>query len=114
MASSVEGAWIVNDNVVLNIFDCGDRFCARIAWVRDATRRATQCGRTIVWGLQAKAANQWEGGSIVDPDDENVYRLAAEAGPDGTLHARIFKGVSLLGRTEVLKRIDMRSLSGLC
>jgi uncharacterized protein (DUF2147 family) len=113
-ASTVEGTWIVKDNVALNIFECGGRFCARIAWVKDVARRATQCGRTIVWGLQSTAGNQWEGGSIVDPDNENVYQLAAEFEPDGTLRAHIFKGMSLLGKTEILKRVDVHSLSGLC
>jgi uncharacterized protein (DUF2147 family) len=113
-ASTVEGTWIVKNNVALNIFECEGRFCARIAWVRDTARRASQCGRTIVWGLQPTAGNQWEGGSIVDPDDENVYQLAAEFEPDGTLRARIFKGMPLLGKTEILKRIDVHSLSGVC
>jgi hypothetical protein len=37
-------------------------------------------------------------------DDDRTYRLAATLETDGTLHARIFKGVPLLGRTEILKR----------
>ena len=113
-ASTVEGTWIVKDDIALRIFECGDRFCARIVWVKDAARRSTQCGRTIAWGLQTRTGNQWEGGSILDPDDENVYQLAADFGPDGTLRAHIFKGISLLGKTEVLRRIDARSLAGLC
>jgi uncharacterized protein (DUF2147 family) len=113
-AATVEGTWIVNDNVALNVFECGGRFCARIVWVRDAARRSTQCGRTIAWGLQAKPDNQWEGGSILDPEDENVYQLAADFAPDGTLRAHIFKGISLLGKTEVLRRVDARSLAGRC
>jgi uncharacterized protein (DUF2147 family) len=113
-ASAVEGTWIVKDDVALNIFECGGRFCARIVWVKDTARHSTQCGRTIAWGLQATAGNQWGGGSIVDPDDENVYQLAAESGPDGTLRAHIFKGISLLGKTEILRRIDVRSLPGPC
>jgi uncharacterized protein (DUF2147 family) len=114
IASTVEGTWIVKDDVALNIFECGGRLCARIVWVKDAARRSTQCGRTIAWGLQPKAGNQWDGGSILDPDDESVYRLAADFEPDGTLRAHIFKGVPLLGKTEVLKRIDIRSLAGPC
>ncbi len=113
-ASTVEGTWIVKDNVALSIFECGGRFCARIVWIKDAARRPTQCGRTIAWGLQGTAGDQWGGGSILDPDDENVYQLAAELGPDGTLRAHIFKGISLLGKTEILRRIDVRSLPGPC
>jgi uncharacterized protein (DUF2147 family) len=114
VASPVEGTWIAKDNVALKIFECGGRVCAQIAWVRDAARRPTQCGRKIVWGLLPTASNQWEGGSIVDPDNETVYQLAAELGSDGTLRVHIFKGISYLGKTEVLKRIDAHSLSGAC
>jgi uncharacterized protein (DUF2147 family) len=112
-ASSVDGTWIIKD-LVLNIFDCQSHVCGRIVWIKDAARRPTQCGRTIVWGLEPKARNQWDGGSILDPDDNNVYRLTANFEPDGTLRARIFKGVPLLGKTEVLRRVDVHSLTGLC
>lgn len=101
-------------DVALSIFECGDRLCARIIWIKDAARRPSQCGRTIAWGLQPKAGNQWDGGSILDPDDEKLYRLAADFEPDGTLRAHIFKGVPLFGKTEVLKRIDIHSLAGRC
>lgn len=48
----------------------------------------------------------------LDPDDGRIYRLAARLETDGTLHARIFKGVPLFGRTEILTRVDIRSLTG--
>ena len=112
-ASPVYGTWIIRD-LVLNIFDCQSHVCGRIVWIKDAARRPTQCGRTIVWGLEPRTRNQWDGGSILDPDDDNIYRLTANFEPDGTLRARIFKGVPLLGKTEILKRVDVRSFKGLC
>jgi uncharacterized protein (DUF2147 family) len=114
LASPVEGTWEVKDDVVLNIFGCGGQFCARIVWMKDAARRSTQCGRTIAWGLQPKTGSQWEGGSIVDPDDNKIYRLAADAAPDGTIHAHIFRGIQLMGKTEILRRVDMRPITGNC
>ncbi|HSU05925.1 MAG TPA: DUF2147 domain-containing protein [Acetobacteraceae bacterium] len=98
----------------MRIFDCQSRVCGRIVWLKDTTRRASQCGKTIVWGLEAKGPNQWSGGSILDPDDNEVYRLSAAVESDGTLHARIFKGIPILGKTEVLKRVDLRSFVGQC
>ena len=77
-------------------------------------RRPKQCGRTIVWGLELEQPSVWTGGSIIDPDNETTYRLNATYEHDGTLHARIFKGVPLFGRTEILKRIDLRSFTGRC
>jgi uncharacterized protein (DUF2147 family) len=112
-ASPAEGAWLIK-GLVLHIFDCQHQVCGRIVWVRDAARRPAQCGKTIVWGLQAQGRNEWADGSILDPDDGRTYRLSATLETDGTLHARIFKGVPLVGRTEILTRVDIRSLTGRC
>jgi uncharacterized protein (DUF2147 family) len=111
--SSVNGAWMIRD-LVLNIFECQNRVCGRIEWVRDPRRRPTQCGKTIVWGLAPDGSAKWTDGSIFDPDDGNTYRLSASLQSDGTLNARIYKGIPLFGRTEILRRIDPQSLSGRC
>ena len=42
------------------------------------------------------------------------YRLSAVYEQDGTLRARIFRGIPLFGKTEVLKRVDLHSLAGMC
>jgi uncharacterized protein (DUF2147 family) len=111
--SGVNGTWMIRD-LVLNIFDCKGQVCGRIEWIRDPQRRPTQCGRTIVWGLVSEGPAQWTNGSILDPDDGKTYRLSASLRPDGVLDARIYKGVPLFGRTEVLRRVDLQSLSGRC
>jgi uncharacterized protein (DUF2147 family) len=110
-ASPADGAWLIK-GLVLHIFDCQHPVCGRIVWIGRAARRPAQCGKTIVWGLPAQGRNEWADGSILDPDDGRVYRLAATLETDGTLHARIFKGVPLFGRTEILTRVDIRSLTG--
>jgi uncharacterized protein (DUF2147 family) len=112
-ASPVDGTWIIKD-LVLHIFDCQKLVCGQIIWIKDAARRPSQCGRTIVWGLQATGPNEWTEGSITDPDNETTYRLSATFEADGTLHARIFKGVPILGKTEILRRVDAQKLEGLC
>jgi uncharacterized protein (DUF2147 family) len=112
-ASPVDGTWIIRD-LVLHIFDCQKLVCGQIIWIKDAARRPSQCGRTIVWGLQATSPGEWTEGSIVDPDTETTYRLSATYEADGTLRARIFKGVPMLGKTEILRRVDIKSLSGRC
>jgi uncharacterized protein (DUF2147 family) len=112
-ASPVDGAWRIR-YLVLQIFDCQRLVCGRIAWINDPALRQSQCGMTIVWGLEAKGHNEWGGGSILDPEDSKTYRLSAVYEADGTLHARIFKGIPLFGKTEVLERVDLRSLTGVC
>jgi uncharacterized protein (DUF2147 family) len=112
-ASPVDGTWIIDD-LVLDIFDCQNLVCGRIVGIRDANRRPRQCGMTIVWGLAPTAPSEWTGGSILDPDDSSVYRLSARLQPDGALNARIFKGIELIGKTKILRRIDLRTFPGRC
>ena len=110
-ASSVDGTCRVRD-LVLHIFDCEQSLCGRIVWLEDTGRRASQCGKTIIWGLEAKGPSDWAGGSILDPNNGTTYQLSASYEPDGTLHARIFEGAPIIGKTEILKRVDAQSWSG--
>jgi uncharacterized protein (DUF2147 family) len=112
-ASSVDGTWRIN-SVVLEIFDCGSLVCGRIVWMRDPQRRSADCGRTIVWGLTSNGSGSWTDGSIFDPDDRSTYSLSATLQPDGTISARIYSGIALFGKTEILQRIPARSLEGWC
>jgi uncharacterized protein (DUF2147 family) len=98
----------------LTIFDCEHLVCGRIAWLKDPARRPFQCGKTIVWGLVGQGPNEWTAGSILDPDNGTKYQLSAKLQAGNTLNVRIFKGLPQLGETEVLKRIDLRSLTDRC
>jgi uncharacterized protein (DUF2147 family) len=112
-ASRADGEWMIKD-IVLTIFDCEHLVCGRIVWLKDPARRPFQCGKTIVWGLAGRGPNEWTGGSILDPDDGTTYQLSAKLQMDDTLNARIFRGVPLLGKTEVLRRVDLRPLADRC
>jgi uncharacterized protein (DUF2147 family) len=112
-ASPVDGDWAIQD-LILEIYSCQNSFCGRVAWVKDPHRRQLDCGRTIVWGLTPSGPEQWDGGSIYDTTDGNTYRLKATLDADGTLHARIYRGIPMLGKTEVLRKVASRSQSGWC
>lgn len=112
-ASRADGTWMV-DKLVLRISDCEQFVCGSIVWMEDAAKRTAQCNRTIIWGLAATTQNEWAGGTILDPNDGKTYRLSATYEPNGTLHARIFQGIPLLGKTKILNRVDMRGLNGQC
>jgi uncharacterized protein (DUF2147 family) len=112
-AASVEGAWAIRD-LILDIYKCGDLMCGRVAWVKDPQRRRLNCGRTIVWGLSQSGPQAWDDGSIYDSIDGNTYRLNATLSSDGTLHARIFRGLPLFGKTEILTRVTSRPQPGWC
>jgi uncharacterized protein (DUF2147 family) len=112
-ASPVDGSWVIRD-LVLDIFSCQQSVCGKVVWTKDPQRRRQNCGRTIVWGLSPAGPDTWSGGSIYDPTDGNTYRLSATLQPDGTLHARIYRGVPLFGKTEVLRKVPARSRDGWC
>jgi uncharacterized protein (DUF2147 family) len=112
-ASSVNCNWMIR-NLVLNIFDFQHTVCGRIVWVNDPKRRPSLCGKTIVWGLASEGSSKWTNGWILDPDDGKTYHLSASLDPDGSLRARIYKGLPLFGKTEVLKRLAPNSLAGQC
>jgi uncharacterized protein (DUF2147 family) len=92
-AAPVEGAWAIHD-LVLEIYQCQDFMCGRVA--------------------SASGPETWSDGSIYDTTDGNTYRLNATLNPDGTLRARIFRGIPLLGKTEILRRVKARSQPGWC
>lgn len=108
-----DGQWMIR-NLVINIFDCANLVCGQIVWLGEPAKRASQCGRTIIWGLERQSPSVWTGGSILDPNNGKTYRLSATYEADGTLHARIFIVAPIFGKTEILKRIDVKSLPDLC
>jgi uncharacterized protein (DUF2147 family) len=111
--STVNGTWRIRD-LVLHIYDCKSWVCGRIVWLEDPSRRRRDCGKLIVWGLAATGPHRWSGGTILDPDDDEVYQLSAVFQPNGMLHAQIYKGLPFLGQTEILRRVDFRSLTHPC
>jgi uncharacterized protein (DUF2147 family) len=114
-ARGPEGTWIISDRVVIDIFSCDNALCGRVVWLRNPRlRTAEMCGRTIVWGLAPSGPEQWTDGSLFDPEDGSTYNLSATLQSDGTISARVYEGFSMLGRTEVLRRIEPYSLRGWC
>jgi uncharacterized protein (DUF2147 family) len=114
-AVTPEGTWLISQRVAVQVFDCKGLFCGRIVWLRQPALRTRQmCGRTIVWGLTPAGADQWSNGAFFDPENASTYSLSAMLQADGTIAARIYDGISIFGRTEILRRIALRSLRGWC
>jgi uncharacterized protein (DUF2147 family) len=112
-ASPVYGIW-VTENLGLALFECQDMVCGRIVSINDPNQQRSQCGKVIIWGLVASGPAEWTDGSILDTTDGTTYQLSAELQADGVLRARIYAGIPLLGKTKILKRIDLASLRGRC
>jgi uncharacterized protein (DUF2147 family) len=114
-AANPDGTWLVNQRVAFDVFQCRDALCGRIVWLRNpALRTAEMCGRTIVWGLTSDGPEQWGNGWFFDPEDGNTYNISAQIETNDRISARIYKGISLFGRTEIMTRIAARSLPGWC
>lgn len=63
-------------------------------------------GMVILWNVSANGKNHWSGGTILDPKKGNEYDVKMTLSDDGqSLSVRGFAGISLLGRTQVWKRL---------
>jgi uncharacterized protein (DUF2147 family) len=113
-ASAADGTWLIHD-LALNIYDCGKLVCGKIVWIGEPKKRTPgKCGKVIVWGLAQDGPAKWSGGKIYDTEEDTTYNLSAELEPSGTLNARIYRGIPLFGKTEVLTRIQPRSRPDWC
>ena len=126
-----EGAWLLEPNSALQIFDCKGLVCGRIVWlrnVRDPTgqiqrdkenpdptfRQRLLCGLTVLWALRPVGADTWAGGWFYNPDDGRTYRIDAELRSSDTIVARIYLGIPLFGETRTLRRVPRLSSEGWC
>jgi uncharacterized protein (DUF2147 family) len=112
-APPVYGTWVI-DGLGVALFDCQNLVCGRIVSINDPNKRPSQCGRVIIWGLGVSGPAEWTNGSILDPNDGATYQLSAKLQPDGVLRARIYAGTPLIGKTKILRRIELASLIGPC
>ncbi|KQC03209.1 MAG: hypothetical protein APR54_09595 [Candidatus Cloacimonas sp. SDB] len=63
-------------------------------------------GMTILNDLK-RSANQWKGGTIMDPDNGKLYNCKIEVIDNGLrLKVRGFIGFSLLGRTQYWEKVE--------
>jgi len=69
-----------------------------------ARREQPVLGMTIVWGMR-RDGDAWSGGEILDPEDGKTYRCTLRQATAGELEVRGFLGISLLGRTQLWKRV---------
>ena len=108
-----DGAWFIDGTgAAVQIFDCSGLLCGRIIWLRTARdiagrpasdnknpdpafRQRLLCGLTILQGLQPAGLDQWNSGSLYNPDDGGTYRVSAELLSADVVVARIYLGVPL-------------------
>jgi uncharacterized protein (DUF2147 family) len=126
-----QGQWLMDGKVVAQTFDCGDKMCGRILWLKvprnaqgqldrdkknpnPALRNRRLCGLTILWNLQPDGSDRWKDGWFYNPDDGKTYRVTARLKSNDEIVARIYVGLPLFGKTKVLTRVPHGTSAGWC
>ena len=123
------GLWnTAEEDCKIEIFRCGDKYCGRIAWLKEPLYPANDgmgmAGRPIVdrqnpnpdlrsrplVGLQLMEGftyvgkNVWEKGTIYSPENGKTYKCKMTLATPNHLEVRGFIGVPLLGGTSIWTR----------
>ncbi len=123
------GVWDVESkDAKMEIFKCGDRYCGRLAWLKDPVYKPaedkTRAGRPKLddnnpepslrarqlLGLQIMSNfryvgdNRWVDGKVYDPESGNVYSAKMTLVSKDRLDLRGYVLFSLLGRTNTWTR----------
>jgi uncharacterized protein (DUF2147 family) len=132
-ANAIVGLWEVEDTTgKIEIYPCGDRFCGRIAWIKEPLypledpggmagkplldrenpkkelRNRPQLGLQIMEGYTYRSANLWEHGTIYNTENGNTYRSKLSLKSPDRLELRAFIGISLFGGSTIWKRVSTR------
>jgi uncharacterized protein (DUF2147 family) len=122
---SPEGLWLTeNERSAIFIKKCGpsgSQLCGYIDWIIDGGMQfdvknpddtmhgEPLCGKQIMYGLRQNPSNpnEWVNGNVYKADDGDVYDAKVEVlGPD-TLKVRGYRGISVLGKTQMWKRVSV-------
>lgn len=126
-----EGIWLLANRVAIQVFDCSGLLCGKIVWLVRPRTPAGQpdvdhrnpdpksqerplCGLIILWGLRPDGPDHWSNGWLYDPQDGNTYDVTDELTAPDRISARVYRGVPLFGRTEILIRDPQLSFDGRC
>jgi uncharacterized protein (DUF2147 family) len=112
----------------IEIFKCGDKYCGRIAWLKEPLypaddelgmagraivdrqnpnpdlRSRTLVGLQLMEGFTYVGKNIWDQGTIYSPDRGKTYKCKMTLVASDRLEVRGFIGISLLGGTSVWTR----------
>lgn len=125
------GLWEVEEgDGRIEIFRCADKFCGRIAWLKEPNyppddkggmggkplvdrdnpkkelRGRQQLGLTIMEGYTFRGSNLWDDGTIYNTENGKSYKSRLSLKSHDRLQLRAFIGISLLGGSTVWKRVN--------
>jgi uncharacterized protein (DUF2147 family) len=126
---AIIGKWLTqNKKIEIEIYKAGDKFNGRIVWLKDpcypandakkmggrpridrenpdpSLRNRPLIGMDILYGFDFTREDTWKNGTVYDPRDGRKYQSILTIVSADELQVRGFIGVSLLGKTLLLKR----------
>jgi uncharacterized protein (DUF2147 family) len=116
------GYWLTEKKgVLIELYPCQDEVCGRVAWLEKPFRRSGElrldkhnpdpelrkrpwCGSEVIEGLKVNGNGVLESGQFYYLGDGATYSLELKPGDDGTVKARAYLGIKLLGKSETWTR----------
>lgn len=125
------GLWEVEEgDGRIEIFRCGNKFCGRIAWIKEPNyplddkggmggkplldrenpkkelRGRQQLGLVLMEGYTFRGDNFWDDGTIYNTENGRTYKSTLSLKSRDRLKLRAYFGISLLGGSTIWKRVN--------
>lgn len=123
---AILGVWETGSGKArVKIDKVGEKFFGKVVWLREPLneegkpkvdknnpdeklRTIPLLGYKLIKDFSFKGEKVWENGTIYDPENGSTYSCTIKMTDENTLDVRGFIGVSLFGRTDVWKRIQLK------
>lgn len=87
----------------VQITDCAGNLCGRIVWTKDSSNGSV-CGKQVIGNAKPIAGGKWDGGWILDVDDDRKYQVEITPLSNGNLQVTGYLGSKLLSETMIWTR----------
>ncbi|MFN5168864.1 MAG: DUF2147 domain-containing protein [Cyclobacteriaceae bacterium] len=128
-ADKILGVWETGSGKArVKIDKAGEKYIGKIVWLREPNneegkpkvdknnpdeklRAMPLLGYRMLKDFTYTGDNTWEEGTIYDPENGSTYSCEITMTDENTLDVRGFIGVSVFGRTDVWKRVQIKKKS---
>lgn len=122
-ANDILGTWLTGtQKAAVTIYKEGDKYFGKISWLKtplneegkpkvdknnpdDARKKDPLMGLKLLKSFVFDGEDQWEKGTIYDPENGKTYNCKITMVTSDKLDVRGFVGISMLGRTQTWIRI---------
>ncbi|MFM8742349.1 MAG: DUF2147 domain-containing protein [Cytophagales bacterium] len=125
-SDAILGVWETGSGKArVKIDKVGEKFFGKVVWLREPLneegkpkvdknnpdeklRTVPLLGYKLLKDFSFVGEKTWEEGTIYDPENGSTYSCTIKMTDENTLDVRGFIGVSLFGRTDVWKRVQLK------